>query len=278
MILDISGSDANRLDPDGPEPAFDAPLTGFCSASDQVWEHIALDIGPFHWTPLEAFRLAYPDENPDPAGLSVVAWVLPQSKATRDDHRKARGFPSKRWSQARLHGEMFNEFLRTELVRRLGQAGVQAAAPALLPEWRREISDRHGYASTWSERHAAFACGLGTFGLSDGLITPAGKAVRVGSAVVRLTLPSSGRPYGMNHRAYCLFFATGKCQACAGRCPAKAISPLGHDKVACKRYIREVTSPHVESAQLGVPVNSCGLCQTAVPCEAGIPHALRKRD
>ena len=208
----------------------------------------------------------------------MISWVLPQTKATKGDHRKAKGMPSKRWSQARLHGEGFNEFMRVELVRRLAKAGVRAVAPALMPQWRREVSDRHGYASTWSERHAAFACGLGTFGLSDGLITPAGKAVRVGSVVARLALPSTPRPYGMNHRAYCLFYTTGKCLACAERCPAKAISRLGHDKVACKRYIREITSPHVESSQMGVPVNSCGLCQAGVPCESRIPPSKRKDD
>ena len=36
-------------------------------------------------------------------------------------------------------------------------------------------------ASTWSERHVAYVSGLGTFGLSGGLITAKGQAVRLGS-------------------------------------------------------------------------------------------------
>jgi hypothetical protein len=36
------------------------------------------------------------------------------------------------------------------------------------------------YASSWSERHAAHAAGLGTFGLCDGLITAKGKAMQGG--------------------------------------------------------------------------------------------------
>ena len=39
------------------------------------------------------------------------------------------------------------------------------------------MSEKYAYASTWSERHAAYAAGLGTFGLSDGLITAAGQGM-----------------------------------------------------------------------------------------------------
>jgi epoxyqueuosine reductase QueG len=132
------------------------------------------------------------------------------------------------------------------------------------------------FASTWSERHAAHAAGLGTFGLCDGLITPLGKSIRVGTVVARAPWPANPRPY-KGHRDWCLFFATGKCGACIKRCPAGALSPAGHDKRKCKAYIRGVTSPYVEAKLLGVPVNACGLCQTGVPCERGIPAALQKR-
>jgi len=42
-----------------------------------------------------------------------------------------------------------------------------------------------GPASSWSERHAAYAAGLGTFSLNDALITPKGIAHRLGSADYR---------------------------------------------------------------------------------------------
>ena len=59
--------------------------------------------------------------------------------------------------------------------------------------------------------------------------------------------------------------------------PAGAISEAGHDKVKCKEYIRKVTAVHVEREQLGFRVNSCGLCQTKVPCEARNPLARKRR-
>lgn len=277
ILLELSTARENRLDPEGDEPAFDSLLTGICSGEDPVWETIVLDIGPFYWRPADAFSHAFPGESVKPSELSVISWVLPQTQATRKDHRGQKQHPSLRWSKTRLNGEAFNVWLRRELAARLAGEGIQATAPVLLDQWRREDSDRHGYASTWSERHTAFACGLGTFGLSDGLITPAGKAVRLGSVVVRAELEPSPRPYGEDHHAYCLFYRDGTCRKCAKRCPAGAISPVGHDKVACRKYIREVTAPYVATSQLGVPVNACGLCQTGVPCEAGIPGIQRHR-
>ena len=271
LLNQLSSSQENRLSLDSDEPAFGPVLIGVSSGNDPVWKRISEDIGAFYWQPRDAFGLAFPGEAPGSGELSVVSWVLPQTTATKEDHRKEKSHPSKRWSMARLHGEEFNEWLRREFVSQLARAGIQAVAPVLLPQWRSEASDRHGYASTWSERHAAFVAGLGTFGLSDGLITPAGKAVRLGSVVVRMKLDPTPRPYGEDHHAYCLYYRKQKCMACAKRCPAKAISALGHDKVACKKYIRDITAPFVEFKQLGVRVNSCGLCQTGVPCESRIP-------
>lgn len=168
-----------------------------------------------------------------------------------------------------------NEKLRQYTVDLFAEEGSQACAPVLLPGWRRALSDKYGFASSWSERHTAHVCGLGTFGLSDGLITPAGKAVRVGSVVVRKRFPPSKKPY-QNHNEWCLFHAKGKCHGCIKRCPAGAISEAGHDKEKCKAYIRNVTALHVEQNQLGFKVNSCGLCQTKVPCEARNPVAMKK--
>ncbi|WP_243357709.1 4Fe-4S ferredoxin [Fundidesulfovibrio terrae] len=263
----------NAIEPGSDLPAFDTPLLGCASGADPLFGMLKQDIGPqFYWTPQEAYRLAFPDEDLEPGELSVIAWVLPQTASTRAAHRKARDMPSIEWSRGRHYGEMVNEGLRRFVVEYLARRGVHAAAPALLPAWGRALSPRYGFASNWSERHTAHACGLGTFGLSDGLITPAGKAVRVGSVVARIALDPTPRPY-TRHDEWCLRAAKGVCKACMKRCPAGAISEAGHDKQKCKDYIRGVTAPFVEKEQLGFKVNSCGLCQTGTPCEAKNPTA-----
>ena len=103
------------------------------------------------------------------------------------------------------------------------------------PHWKRLKSPRVGLASKWSERHAAYACGLGAFGLSDGLITAKGKAIRVGSVVTDLLLRPSEKVYP-HSQANCLYYFNSTCKACATRCPAGAITAKGHDKDKCQEY------------------------------------------
>lgn len=277
LIRDYLADPANnRIEPGSAERAWDAPLVGFARGDDPIFASYKTHVDPQHWTPLEAFRLAHPGTDATAGELVVLAWILPQTAQVRQDHRKEKELPSRRWALTRKFGEEINAALRAHVVERLQGAGVEACAPVRLKEWTRVEGGPFVFASTWSERHAAHAAGLGTFGLCDGLITPLGKSIRVGTVVARAPWPASPRPY-KGHRDWCLFFATGKCGACIKRCPAGALSPSGHDKRKCKAYIRGVTSPYVEAKLLGVPVNACGLCQTGVPCEKGIPAALLKR-
>ena len=123
--------------------------------------------------------------------------------------------------------------------------------------------------SNWSERHTAFISGLGTFGLCDGLISPKGKAARYGSVIANIPLTATPRPYG-KYNEYCM--AENGCTACITRCPAGAISKEGHDKLKCILYHMNVIKPicHDRCDYDGYAV--CGLCQTGVPCECGIPE------
>ena len=84
--------------------------------------------------------------------------------------------------------------MRKQLVELLVEAGYEAVALIDSPFWTQKMSERYGLSSTSSERHAAFASGLGTFGLCDGLITPVGKAMRCGSVVAHIQIPPSQRP------------------------------------------------------------------------------------
>jgi epoxyqueuosine reductase len=273
----MADSSNNFIEPGSTVPAFAEPLVGISSGRDDLFTFLKTDIGPDHyWTPQEAFSLAYPEEKVNADELSVIAWILPQTKETRQAHRKADRMPSIEWSKSRYYGEKVNENLRTYVVELFADKGIQACAPVLLPQWSQFTSDRYGFASCWSERHTAHVCGLGTFGLSDGLITPVGKAVRVGSVIVRKKLSVTPRTY-KSHNEWCLRHSGIKCIACIKRCPVGAISESGHDKVKCKHYTRTVTSVHVENEQLGFKVNSCGLCQTKIPCEYRRPIAGKKK-
>ena len=262
--------------PGGHEPAFGEPLVGFSAGSDPLWNEYKEYVGEYHWTPLEAFALAYPGERVTADELYVMSWVLPQTEVTRRDNRKEKALPAERWVRARIFGEeTANNGLRKCLLNAMHDKGIQALAPVFLPDWSRRPSEKYVYASNWSERHAAYTAGLGTFGLCDGLITPLGKAMRVGSLIVRLPVSVTSRPY-THHQEYCLFFSSGTCGVCMRRCPVGAISENGHDKLVCRAFVHEETPPYIEK-NWHFKGYGCGLCQVGVPCEKGIPPKPKKR-
>jgi len=265
----VQGSPENSLRNAQQDKAWAEPLVGFSSGEDPLWQLFEDQIGPFHWTPSEIFALTFPKISARPDELRVVSWILPQTEEIKSEHRKQTLYPSEGWTRARVFGEEFNNRLRGHVVDCLLESGCPAVAPVLSPKWARQDSERFGYASNWSERHAAYASGLGTFGLSEGLITPLGMAMRCGSVVVKIQIPPTPRPYE-DHHAYCLYFSQGRCGECIFRCPVAAITESGHDKVACERYHRQVIADYVKS-HYGFEGYACGLCQTGVPCESQIP-------
>ncbi|MEW6140355.1 MAG: epoxyqueuosine reductase [Thermodesulfobacteriota bacterium] len=268
----VKNSRANSLKMEPDEKAFDDILVGFAAGSDPLYKTYKDVIGDLHWTPLEAFSLKYHDAAVSAEDLTVISWVLPHRSITKADNRKETFYPSRRWVHARFPGEEFNNSLRRHVVQELGRKGVRALAPALLPEWTWEKSPKYAFVSKWSERHSAYAAGLGTFGLCDGLITVKGKAHRVGSVVASLTIPPTERQYD-DHHAYCLFFYDGSCTGCQKRCPVGAVTEEGHNKVKCWDHAGGTCGEFVKQ-HYGFDGYGCGLCQTGVPCESGIPKRI----
>jgi epoxyqueuosine reductase len=269
MIRDfIATSPQNTMQNKAGDAAWDDVLVGFAAGTDSIWQQYKEYVGAFHWTPWEVFNQHCPQESAGAEELTVISWVLPQRALVRKANRKAKKYPAEEWARSRIYGEEFNAALRRHVAKSLQQADHAAVAPMLVSNWTIINSRRFSYASSWSERHAAHAAGLGTFGLCDGLITAKGKAMRVGSVVAKLSIEPTPRPYS-NHRAYCLFFDNGTCGKCIDRCPVRAITEAGHDKEKCRQHLarsREYVKKTYKFEGYG-----CGLCQVGVPCEAGIP-------
>lgn len=256
---------------------WDEPLVGFASGTDPLFSDYKNIIGSFHLTPREIISSALKEKRrelllSEIEQISVISWILPAHEDIRISNRHENRFPSKLWAYTRDFGEACNNALRRHVVRFLEDLGHVAVAPLLLPNFQWVRDEKVGLASIWSERHAAYACGLGTFSLSDGLITPKGIAHRVGSVVTLLKLRPSEKRYH-SYQENCLFFKNEKCGKCIQRCPAGAITEKGHDKDKCHQYIdsEPLRSKRTEYG-LKNPPPSCGLCQTDVPCEFEIPR------
>lgn len=241
---------------------FDEPLVKFADGDDPIFAEYKTVVHPTHLTPREALAKTYSKSPEDiPAHLSVISWILPFTRKIRESNRRHTLTPSRLWLNAYCYGEEFNDALREHVAELLTKMGHIAAAPVKQPYFKKEycpVNDKAPY-SNWSERHIAYAAGLGTFSLSDGFITERGIAHRCGSVVTALMLPVSPRtaktPY-----SNCLFYVNGSCRACIARCPVGAISENGHDKVKCRDKVRLP-----EKYKVGAL--ACGLCQTRVPCE-----------
>ncbi|MFC2163818.1 hypothetical protein ACFLT2_02330 [Acidobacteriota bacterium] len=175
----------------------------------------------------------------------------------------------------------------TELCR---EKGIAAISPAVTEEYDAFRIPELKFSSTWSERHVAFAAGLGRFGLNASLITPLGTNVRFGSIITNLKLEPAV-VNSQNYRAPCLDSEGRECAACVKRCPVGALTEKGLNKFKCNAMRKAVRRRHLsqysqEMNMLSSPVVKngtrkdgyslgCALCQCGVPCEGSDPFKGR---
>ncbi|HEX9910747.1 MAG TPA: hypothetical protein VGA86_07680, partial [Desulfatiglandales bacterium] len=150
-------SPENTLKNQAKDRAFEEVIIGFSRGDDPLYEAYKELVGPFHWTPLEIFTRTFPEVEIEPDELTVIAWVVAHHPLTKEDNRREKFYPSERWARARIFGEEVNEKLRRHVVEALEARGYAAVAPALSPHWEWKGSEKYVFASTWSERHAAYA-------------------------------------------------------------------------------------------------------------------------
>lgn len=265
-----AASPVNRLAELGGSNIFDEPLVGFADGDDPLFERFGSLVAPEHLLPRQALAAYAPGGARPFPHVAIVSWILPIASLARLANREQVAGPALAWNHTRIYGEEFNNCLRRFVVQWLADRGVPAVAPVLTQGFRWVRGER-GVASTWSERHVAFAAGLGTFSLTDALITTRGMAHRVGSVIAGAEVAATARSYS-DYREYCSYCYDGSCGVCIERCPAGAIGPDGHDKGRCEEYLEKTLAEWLTRPGYTGSYAGCGLCQTSVPCEAGIPR------
>ncbi|AEF86993.1 4Fe-4S ferredoxin, iron-sulfur binding protein [Treponema primitia ZAS-2] len=251
---------------------FDEPIVQFASADNTLFADYKSIIGKEHLTPKEAFETEF-GEGTFQKG-TVISVVLPLNEKIRESNRKQKDWPSKEWALNRTFGDgILIKKTGKHLEELLAGMGYKAVAP-YTAGWFKTFASSTGPASIWSERHIAYAAGLGTFSLNDGFISEKGMAVRLISAVTDLVVKPD-KQAAKNHHENCLFYSKNKCGICIGRCPVNAITEKGHDKLKCLQYVYGEDSRKLAVSYGGDLKNGsgCGLCQTNVPCEYKIPVA-----
>ena len=238
---------------------FDRPIFRFGAADDELFmtlKNTPQAIGEHFKAPLEWL----------PTAKTVISFFFPFSETVRKSNRIDENWPSEEWQHGRYEGQMMILDFTKQLVEKLQRKGYKTVAPSLSAKfWSVEkLKDGKAFTSNWSERHVAYVCGLGTFGLSKGLITEKGVAGRFGSVITELCVSPSERKYSD------IYENCSMCGACVKKCPVKAIS-LEHGKnhdICCDymNVIREKFKPR----------QGCGKCQVKVPCEFKIPNLKKK--
>lgn len=247
-------------------PMYDRPLTGVAAGNDAYYDFLKEHIGAFHWNPSEVFQLKYPGPV-DQEKLKVVSIVFPQSMEAKIAQSREQKCPAREWIVSRGEWEPLMKEFSGKLVEKLESMGIRSVSIDLQPEFSTMQSETLGLSSKWSHRHSAYLAGLGTFGLSEGLITEKGKAVRITSLIIEADLTPSDKPYS-SYNEWCLYFRDGSCGICMKRCPVGAITDAGHDKTACEDY-EEYFAAHYwpEDIERGDYILGCGLCQAGTPCQ-----------
>ena len=237
---------------------FDEPILAAAAADDPGFEALRSDevIGAHAALPTDWL----------PGAKSVVSLFFPFTKTIRDGNKVDMSYPSKGWMHGRVEGQVFIDGFSAFLVELLRGNGFDAVAPSIHERFFSVGgSDTRGigklYTSNWSERHVGYVCGLGTFGLSKGIITEKGMAGRLTSVVTDLQLTPDGRAY-QRFDENCVL-----CGKCIQNCLANAISfEHGKDHEACSKFVGRTLAENK-------PRYGCGKCQVGVPCEARNPKA-----
>lgn len=230
---------------------FEKPLVKFGSVEDELFEEFKNPgvIGPWFDGPKEWL----------PEGKTVVSLFFPFTETVKESNRKCTEFPSSEWLHGRIEGQACLTGFMNRVKAWFEEQGVKACVPSNDQRFH-QVIENGVYGSNWSERHVAYLCGLGTFGLSKGIITEKGMAGRFMSIIISEKMETDARPYTDIYE-YCT-----KCGACIRRCPANAITmENGKEHLPCDMWNKKIGA-------MNTPRFGCGLCQVKVPCESRNPY------
>ena len=193
-----------------------------------------------------------------PSVKTVISFFLPYCERIRTANSQDYLWPAEEWLHGRIEGQLLVKEMSEQIQKILLDAGYESLVPLLDPRLENQNGEDK-FTSNWSERHVAFVCGLGTFGLSKGLITEKGICGRFGSVLTAADLPKDVRSYKDTYE-YCTM-----CGECIPHCPSGSISlDKGKDNALCSAFLGKTMQKYS-------PRYGCGKCQVNVPCETGIP-------
>ena len=262
----VDGDPGNRIpadvcidEHDAGQVIFRTPVMRVGSADDPLWEKMKEPgaVGRAYRTPSEWL----------PGAKSVISFFFPFTDHIVNGNRDRPVLPGTAWMASYRYEERFTQRVCHRMEDFLRQRGIRAYAPyagdefqaVCLPGSNPALDPDLSFTSNWSERHAAYICGLGTFSLTRALITEKGMAGRFSSVITDLELPADKRDYTSEFE-YCT-----NCGACAKRCPVHAITPgKGKDQELSYSWLSRIEAEYPGC-------DCCGKCMVGTLCSRRIP-------
>ena len=236
---------------------YGAPLVGFADAWHPYIQNLPQLIGGSHELP----------QNVLTGAKIIIAYYVPFTRDLAKSNRTGGITASPEWARAyeetnALFGELNEEIIHF-IQAKAGHAGITPKAVTFYQD--RLVSD-------WSQRHIAYAAGLGTFGLNNMLLTRRGCCGRFSTVITNLDLEAD-QPLT---EEFCLYKKNGTCGACVKHCPTGALTYDEYDRFKCYAVCQENANLYTQfgssyTNEDGTGANSvgsevCGKCITASPC------------
>jgi len=261
---------------------FSNPVIGVAQGDDPIFQKFKEYIGSEHLTPLEMWIASGYNKLPA-SDLRVVSIIFPFDEKVRKGSDNITTLPRMKlpaeiYAVARNYGNEFKRKIVRLTINYFKAKGYDAMSGMFSDAYT--IFLKKGFYSTWSERYIAFAAGLGTFGLHEGLITDVGCNIRLASVITNAPIKITRRKTDEPH-ANCLYYAKGTCKDCMKNCPANAITEKGYNKVKCNKYRMKVVRkmvPRLSTILKSDPrrinwklredifIVGCEFCQFGVSC------------
>ena len=217
------------------------PLFGYVAASDPIFLQFKTVVGQNHLLPCDLL----------PEAQTVFAFFLPFHKEIIE-HNRIGKLASREWARVYIDTNLLISKIGSELRSSLAERKIQLVSQPPTYDF-----DKKKLIAYWSHRHIAYACGLGTFGRNNLLITSKGCGGRLGTAVLDVLLEPSPRPQIIHN----CFHDTKGCSYCHKICPVKALSDLKFDRHGCYEQclLNDQAYQDLELSDV------CGKCATG-PC------------
>lgn len=220
------------------------PIVGFADANGPYINLLKEIVAPDHKLPSDFM------ENPN----IIISYYIPFTEETAAVNLNVEGnMASQEWSDAyNITNTMISD-INQYIADMLNKMGYRAVPPTGI------VFDKQLILSNWSQRHIAYAAGLGTFGINNMLISEKGCCGRYGSIVADIPVEADS----IVKEERCLYKKNGSCKKCVQNCFSGALTTDGFDRKKCFEICM------INDARTGADV--CGKCDIDIPCAFQAP-------